>query len=158
LKSSLANPSGEALWVYTQLHLRLLAEALDEPTNIAAARVSANRLCRIWASWPPTPLAEVDAGQLVRCGRRREGKGRQRGGNDEAGHVAETIEIGACNPGHRGLVDVPVVEPRLLRKVVVLPTVVAVPVVEPRESRNTVVLPLLVAVPMVEPRESRNVV
>jgi hypothetical protein len=51
-----------------------------------------------------------------------------------------------------------VVEPRLLRKVVVLPTVVAVPVVEPRESRNTVVLPLLVAVPRVEPRESRNVV
>jgi hypothetical protein len=53
---------------------------------------------------------------------------------------------------------VPVVEPRELRYVVVLPTVVAVPVVEPRESRNTVVLPVLVAVPMVEPRESRNVV
>jgi hypothetical protein len=55
-------------------------------------------------------------------------------------------------------VDVPVVEPRELRNVVVLPTVVAVPVVEPRESRNVTVLPLRVAVPMAEPRLSRIVV
>jgi hypothetical protein len=53
---------------------------------------------------------------------------------------------------------VPTVEPRELRYVVWLPSVVAVPVVEPRESRNVTVLPLLVAVPMVEPRESRRTV
>jgi hypothetical protein len=40
--------------------------------------------------------------------------------------------------------------------VVWLPSVVAVPVVEPRLSRKVTALPLRIAVPTVEPRESRG--